>query len=198
MKRPDADRWAVVTHRRAGRTPAEIVRLTGFGWTFVTRWVRAADNDERIEDKPGRGRPRTITPSVVAKITKKIKLREHQSVRTVARQVGVSRESVRRAARANLYPYHRPKRPLLTEDHKRRRRAFARKFARHDWQNTLFTDEKWFSLWPLGNSKNNIIWAENASQVPPRRRVAQPPRFMVWGGITYYGTIFRSSRSRAL
>lgn len=187
VARSEADRWAVITHTNSGKSIAQIVRLTGFTWDFVSRWAGRAKANQGGHDKPRAGRPKSITTPMVAKIKKTIK-KDQQSIRSVARTVGVSRESVRRISRANLYPYHQPARPMLTEEHKRRRRKFARDYAGFDWRRTVsFTDEKWFSLSPRGNSKNDVVWRENASLVPPKRRVAFAPRFMVWGAITYNG-----------
>lgn len=51
----------------------------------------------------------------------------------------------------------------------------------------MMTDEKYFHLFPTGNSKNDVVWAKSADNVPPRVRVTtKSPSIMVWGGITYY------------
>lgn len=190
VARSEADRWAVITHTNSGKSIAQIVRLTGFTWDFVSRWAGRAKANQGGHDKPrAGGRPKSITTPMVAKIKKTIK-KDQQSIRSVARTVGVSRESVRRISRANLYPYHQPARPMLTEEHKRRRRKFARDYAGFDWRRTVsFTDEKWFSLSPRAwqQQKRRRMARERASLVPPKRRVAFAPRFMVWGAITYNG-----------
>jgi transposase len=188
MKRPVADRWAVITHRRSGKTFAEIERVTGFSHGFVRAWAIAADDGRGADDKGRSGRPPKVTAEVRKKIVKNIKGKERRSTRVVARTTGVSRRTVARVAKsAGLRPYHKRKRPLLTEDHKKRRRNFARKFAKHDWRATMLSDEKIFPLVPAGNSKNDVVWAESVDDVPPRSQVSKSASIMVWGGITYYG-----------
>jgi hypothetical protein len=94
--------------------------------------------------------------------------------------------SVQRAARlAGLKPIVRQRKPLLTNDHKRRRMAFVRKYKKQDWRVVLFTDEKTFTL--FGNNSHEVIWAESAADVPPQSRVKHPAKLHVWGGVSFYG-----------
>ncbi len=183
-----ADRWAVITHRREGKTVAEIQRATGWTRSFVRRWAAASDEDRGADDQPRPGRPPKLTPAIRKTIKRCIEGKKHASTRQVAARVGLSHETVRQATKQlGLHPYHRPRRPLLSADQQRRRRTFARKYAKHDWRATMLSDEKIFNLFPSGNSKNDVVWAKNAASVPPRPRVSKSAGIMVWGGITYYG-----------
>ena len=180
-----ADRWSVITHRREGKTKAEIVRITGFTKPFVSRWANAADEGRDAEDKPRLGRPPKVTAAVRRQIKRMVKDKERASIRKVAAAAGLSKETVRMVNKQHgLHPYHKRKRPHLTDDQRRRRLGFARKYSKHDWRATLMTDERIFNLFPPGNTKNDVVWSDSADSVPPRQRVAKSAGFMVWGGIS--------------
>lgn len=188
MKAPLADRWRVITHRREGRSFAQIQRITGFSGSFVRRWAIAADEGRGAEDRQRRGRPVVVAAGVRKKIKRKIANKERRSTRRVAREVGVGATTVRRVAKSfGLHPYRKRSKPFLTDAHKKRRVKFARNYAKHDWRATMMSDEKIFHLFPRGNSQNDVVWAKSADDVPTRQRVSKSAGFMVWGGITYYG-----------
>ena len=189
MKGQLADRWAVITHHNAGKTPAQIeCLLPRLTWNFIGRWVEAAKQGRGANDKLRAGRPPKVTPAIRKKIKRNIKDKDQMSPRKIAARVGVGRETIRvTAKRLGLHPYHKRKRQLLSADHKRRRLAFARKYAKHDWHATMLTDEKIFNLFPASNSRNDVVWTDSPDSVPPRQRVSKSAGIMVWGGITYYG-----------
>jgi hypothetical protein len=65
---------------------------------------------------------------------------------------------------------------------------FARKFCRHDWLHTLFTDETEFLLNPkAGNTKNDIVWARSRVNVPALEVEQYSPKLRVWGGVSAQG-----------
>ena len=53
-----------------------------------------------------------------------------------------------------------------------------------DWKKVIFSDEIPYLLFPEGNSKNDIVWAKNTSDVEPRETVKFSPKIMVWGAIS--------------
>lgn len=182
------DRWAVITHRRAGKSPATIKRITGFTWNFISRWCKAADEGRTGDDKTHTGRRSMVTSGARKSIKRKMEGKTKQSTRGVATQVGLSHETVRKTARQlGLKPYHQSMKPLLSAVHKRRRLAFAKQYRDHQWNRTMMSDEKRFYLFASGNRKNDVVWARNASAVPTKPRVGKSPSIHVWGGITRYG-----------
>ena len=81
----------------------------------------------------------------------------------------------------------RPKIPKLTPEHKKKRLNFClerRKWTVNDWKKVIFSDESPYLLFPEGNSKNDIVWAKNSSDVEPRETVKFSPKIMVWGAIS--------------
>ena len=148
VRRPDADRWAVVTLFREGLTPVEIVRRTGFDFRFVTRWIRQFKMTGTVNDKPRPGRKRKRTPAVEQEVVELMRGKRKRSCRVVARMLKdrgvatVQRDTVLRAAHAqHLRPYRLQRTSRLTEAHKRNRLAFAKAEKIKDWSRTIFTDE---------------------------------------------------------
>jgi ribosomal protein S14 len=176
----------VINYASDRKSPAWIQRHTGFSWDFVTRWYGPANAD----DVKRRGRKPLVNSKTRATIKRKMEGKERGSTRSVARDVGLGRETVRKTARRmGLKPYHKPRQPLLTDAHRARRLAFARTFAKQDWRSVVFTDEKIFPLFTKSNSKNDVVWAKSTAEVPPAQRVAKSVGVMVWGGISWRGKL---------
>lgn len=91
------------------------------------------------------------------------------------------------AHRANLKPYGRRRKPLLSEASVKRRRTFARLYRNTNWRQVLFTDEKTFYLFGAPNKKNDVVWESDAEAVPPSISVKHPQKLNVWGGFSYFG-----------
>ena len=75
----------------------------------------------------------------------------------------------------------RPKIPKLTPQHKNKRLEFClerRDWTVNNWKKVIFSDESPYLLFPEGNSKNDIVWAKNTSDVEPRETV----KLRLWCG----------------
>jgi transposase len=184
------DRIRVISLRDDGLHEAEIIRRTGFTRDFVRRWMSADD----ASDKPRGGRPRKLTPPVVRTIRAHMKGKKGRSSRKVARiiearhNLQLSYRSVQKAARmAGLSPYHRRKKPLLTERMRERRLEFVQLYRGTNWRQVLFSDEKTFVLWGRPNRKNDVIWEESPENVEPLVAPKHPSKVHVWGAMSYYG-----------
>lgn len=90
------------------------------------------------------------------------------SVRKIAREIGVNRESVRLIAKNELHlkPHKLQKVHLLTDDNKRVRlqrcRQLKRRAAGQKWERILFTDEKIFTIQQAHNHQNDRSWSAEA------------------------------------
>lgn len=180
-----ADRLLVITHRKNGLRPGAIVKRTGFKYNFVIRWWHR----NSPTDSARSGRPRKVTPQVEKRIHRLLE-KDDASSTTVGQQVGLSPRTVSSVGKkAGFKPYHRPRRAILTDAHKERRLAFAKKYKHHPWSRTVFGDEKWFTLHPRGNSKNDISWRKRRQDVAPREQKAHAKQVMYWGAISHNGTL---------
>ena len=142
-------------------------------------------------DRPGRGSRRTVNTSKNRNIIKKrVQRNPTVSMRKVARETGINRESVRLMAKEdlNLKAYKLQKVQLLTNENKRVRfqrcRLLKRRAAGQRWEHMLFTDEKLFTVGQAHNHQNDRIWSAEApgnSAIVEHRQ--NPQSVMVWGGI---------------
>ena len=73
-------------------------------------------------------------------------------------------------------------------------RAARLKFAKQyknltveEWDDFLFSDECPKYLFQLPNSKNDIVWGSQESQVPPAYQVKKSSKWIIWGGMTGRG-----------
>ena len=187
-RRSNLDRARVANLFRDGKRIAEIVRVTGFGLSFVKRWARR----DCQEDQPRSGRPRKLNPDLVKTVAAMMKGKKRRSTRRVAalleerKNITVSRHTIARAAKeAGLKPFKRHQKPLVSDAQRQRRLDFARKYRNQNWKTVLFTDEKTFELY--GHPKNNFIWDVSPDAVPPSPKVKHPPKIHAWGGMSYYG-----------
>lgn len=110
----------------------------------------------------------------------------------VAHMLGdkVSYETVRRTAlRSGLHPYHRARKPLVTDATRKRRLAFARQYKDFNWRNVIFSDETRFSVHPRLNAHNDVVWAERAEDVESIPSVAHSPSINAYGAICFRGQL---------
>jgi transposase len=184
----------VLLLRKDGHGEAEIMRRTGFSRCFVRRWMSASDQHEDASDRPRSGRPRKLVPPVTRLVRAHMKGKKGRSSRKVAQimaardNINLSYRSVQRAARlAGLSPYHRAKKPLLTDRMRERRMDFAQRYRQTNWRQVLFTDEKTFVLFGRRNRQNDVIWETSPENVPPTQAPKHPSKVHVWGGVSYYG-----------
>jgi hypothetical protein len=104
--------------------------------------------------------------------------------------IWISEQHIRRYLRSEgLKPFHRETRLRLKPTHKAKRVAFARRRLRHDWANTLFTDETEFPLeLKATNAKDDVVWARRKADVPPAEvEQYSSEKLQLWGGISAKG-----------
>jgi transposase len=177
-----------------GKSKAEIIRQTHFSRPFVDRWVAAAKDGRGPVDKHRPGSPRKLSQSDRVTIRAMLKGKQGRSTRKVAalftarKHKTVSRESIRAVAKqTGLKPYAKCSKPLLTEDHRRRRLEFVEMYQNINWRQVLFTDETTFTLFGQPNRKVDIIWEENRDIVSGKWTVKHAAKLHAWGGISFYG-----------
>ena len=109
------------------------------------------------------------TKGAIQKIKHRLKRREPFSSRKTARQLGISRTSIRRILRNDLelLAYKVQNEPLLTNEHTEKRVKFANwirtNFRKENTMKILFSDEKMFDIDGIYDSQNDRIWAVNRS-----------------------------------
>jgi transposase len=190
-----AKRPAVNTLHDEGVAPAEIARMLAIALSTVCRQIQRYKELGTAEDRHRRGRPATAcTPANRAKIRKRIQRNPERSMRKMAKELGISKQSVRRLVEMKLgyHPYKLQKAQLLTARMKLQRLQKARRLkrlaaaGRH--RSVLFTDEKIFTVERLHNHQNDRqLLRKGCSQRSIIARSLFPASVMVWAGVTADG-----------
>lgn len=103
----DSLRAAIVLRRADGVKQAEVAKELGVSVPSVNKWSQRFDREglDGLKDRKGRGRRPSIPPEkveqVITRATQPPEPRKRWSVRTMAREVGISPDSVHRIWRAN-------------------------------------------------------------------------------------------------
>jgi hypothetical protein len=164
-----------------------------------------------IKDKTRSGAPRTVRTLRFQQTVKKlIKLKKGQSQRKVTaklKQINIktSRTTVQRAIKdLKLKPFKKRKAQKLTINNKIQRVACAKKLRKKFGVKKYKSNWKWnkivntdfsgiFTLSNFQNSKNDVIYAENADEINGELREAPrekyPKGVMFWGAISSRGLI---------
>jgi transposase len=107
VSKRDGLRAAIVLRRAEGKKQVQVAEELGVSVACVNKWSQRFDREglEGLQDKKGRGRPPSIpverVEKVIAQATCPPKPRTRWSVRSMAREAGISPDSVHRIWRAN-------------------------------------------------------------------------------------------------
>ena len=164
----------------------------------IERWCKSVRETGGIALFKSTGRPRTIrTKESIQKVENRLKQRKTVSSRKLARELGISRTSVRRILKNDLglHAYKVQNEPSLTDEHKQKRIHFAdwvrKNFRKEDTMRILFSDEKMFDIDGIYNSQNDRIWAVNRAEADSKGGTRQkrkfPHKVMVWLGVCSEG-----------
>ena len=100
----------------------QVAEQLGVSKACVNKWSQRFEREglEGLKDRKGRGRPPSIpadkVEQVITRATQPPKPRQRWSVRTMAKEVGISPDSVHRIWRANDIKPHRVKTFKLSND----------------------------------------------------------------------------------
>lgn len=188
-------RSQILALHKIGKRNCEIAKALGVARSLVSRAVKRFRELGHDGDRRGRGRKRNVNSFRNRNIIKKrVDRNPRVSLRKIARETGISRESVRRIAKTELKlrPYKLTKGQLLTDENKRVRlercRKLLKRAAHSNWEHILFSDEKLFSVQQVFNRQNDRIWSRSPpgnSSIVPRRQGSKS--LMVWAGICATG-----------
>ncbi len=156
---------------RRGHNVSEIQRQTGAARTTIRR-VRDRQDVVRRTRSPVRT---ARTPELVAQVEESLNANPRQSLRQLARDHGVADHTMRQLVKEDLgmQSYVRPRRHLISPGTKIRRKERSAKIInllKHDCARLelLHSDEKWFSLVPYSNRRNDkIVWRKGEQDDAP-------------------------------
>lgn len=184
---------AVLLHRE-GKSQVRIASILGKSRNWVQLALKRYAETEQLADRPRSGRPKKFSQRERKSLVKSAQGNRNRSTRIVARRFkqrtgkSIAHTTVfSELKKTGLHPHRRIRVPKLTEDQKQRRMNFAQKYSKHNWNNTMFTDEKHFLLFPAPNRKNDVVWDDPAAR-HEAEQVKHSPAVRVWGGICRNGT----------
>ena len=112
VSKRDSLRAAIILSRTAGLKQAEVAKQLGVSRACVNKWSQRFEREglKGLEDEKGRGRRPSIpahkVEEVITRVTQPPKPRSRWSTRTMAKEVGISADSVARIWRANELKPH--------------------------------------------------------------------------------------------
>ena len=173
------------------RSPAAMSRITKTPLRTVRYNIRKIKQQGTIEDRPRKGRPRTITASDSIGLGQWMKRNNEVISKELAqkllhdRGLNVSQWTIQRQLKRTDYnstlPYGTP---MLAQEQKHARVQWAIQHKDDDWSQTIFTYETCYQLF-----RNTIRrWSRNPS-TEVKRIPKNKQKIMVWGGISIKGCI---------
>ena len=192
MKSKDLRKLVLSKHEK-GEGPSEIFRhLTGaLCFRTVKRWCKMIRETGSTELSASTGRSSIIRmKELIIKMKDRLNRKKKVASRKLAVELNISRTSVRWILKNDLLlrPYKKIVEPLLTDEHKEKRKKFSnwvrKRFRKEDTIKILFSDEKLFDIYGIYNSQNDRIWAVSRVEVDKRSGVKQkrefPEKVMIW------------------
>ena len=179
----------------AGFSHSEIARRLGLSRHTVVKWCTRFAENGHLEDAARSGRPPKQTRAFIKAVERALRGRRGTSVRKVqaklkAQGTVVSRMTVSRAAHAaELRPYSRRIKPILSAAHQRRRRLFARSERDRDWTRVIAADEATFYLCDTPNRRHDLVWVRKGDPIPPILKGKAATKWSLFGAIASSGRV---------
>jgi transposase len=194
-------RQAVLHAHLAGDRPSEIflrMRHMNLSKLFILRTIRRYSETGSLNDRPRSGRPPQVKTARNRKvIASRLRRNPRRSLRKMAAQLQLGRESVRQIVKSDLglHPYKLQQVAELSPSAAHTRlvlcKGLLERFALSGPNHIVFSDEKVFTIEQVFNHQNDRIWASSASAIPPAARMVthsqSPPSLMVWAAVTADG-----------
>ena len=162
-------RKKIVQFHTSGKGPSEIVRLMKVekvNRMMVYRTLKRFNETCSVEDRLRPGRPTCVRTSQLKNVIRcRISRNPRRSMRKMARELKVSKESLRKLVRSDLGLKSLKRRtghhltPAIREKRLKRCRGLLRRLAQIPDDKILFSDEKLFTVEESFNRQNDMILA---------------------------------------
>ena len=133
---------------------SRIAKMINCNRSTVIRWLKRWNETKDLSDRGRTGRPRTTTEQQGQIIINSISegmdegiISEQVQEQLANENINVSARTVRRRLNEAGFKYMKPlSKPLLTEDHQRKRLSWARSLTNFDWNQVIASDETVFRI----------------------------------------------------
>ena len=191
-------REAIVAALLAGKSNKEVVEELKVSAKTVYNVKKCFEEGKGLGHQSGAGRPKSVsTPRLINAIKSRVARNPVQTMRGMARDLNVSEKTVRRIVKDKLKAksFARNQKFLLTDRIKTTRLDRCKKILNQMKKKTpiiLFTDEKYFTVDPIINSRTNRYIAKGrAKDAPDHVRSVQntkhPAQIMMFGLVSSNG-----------
>jgi transposase len=171
-------RWQIVSHMSEGSTATSVAEVVGVSRGTVARHWRRYNAEHTVADRQRKRKRSTLGEAPERLIEREMVGAVGMSTRRMAKKlcveqgVKVSHVAVSKLLHAKGYtPRTRKQEYQLTMKQKLKRLAWCKRFNSKPvdwWRKVLFVDEKNFGVTWRGNRKNDIVWGDDHTPIPPR------------------------------
>ena len=151
---------------------------SGISRRFVYRTINRITETGSVKDRKRTGRPRTVRTNRLKRVVSdQISRNPRRSMRKMAAELNVKRESLRRLVVKDLKMHSFKRRtvhhlnPKLRQVRLARCKALKRRLAKLNRCNVLYSDEKVFTIEQSSNSQNGRILSTSSSDIPEHLRL---------------------------
>ena len=196
----EKNRVAIVNLYLQGKSQSEILNILNFPKTrrkLIYRTIKRYMDTGSTSDRQRSGRPTSATTTQKIKVIRsRIQRNPQRSMRKMALELKIPRESVRTIVKSDLglFPYKKRKVHFISAQIKIKmlaRKALLARFASFGLDEILFSDEKLFTVEQAYNRQNDRILSSSLSSIPQEyrcvQRVQHPQSVMVWAGVSEKG-----------
>lgn len=187
------DRWAIIAlHKHLHWKQTRIAEKIQCDQGTVSRIIEKWKTTGTIENLPGQGRKPLIDTTNIENnpLGNQIKKKRKATGKELAKQIKeeyditISVATIQQLRRLlGFRPVHYRRRPVLSDNAKRKRLQYCLENIDSDWENIIFTDESMFIL----TDEHEVIWKQPGSPMIERPTEEYPEKVMIWGGIWYDG-----------
>ena len=163
-------------------------KISGLPRSTIYRLIARFQAAGSFQRKPGSGRPRKLEANDRRRLAQLASVHPNWSAKQLGDRAAalasarVSEWTVRRSLKESGILKKVPtKIPLMTEEHKRKRREWCQKNRHTDFSNCMFTDESKFQFFRITRKR----WCRNGTSEKMCSKFS--PSVMVWGGIGKLG-----------
>lgn len=174
-------------YNKLTQDPVKLSEIVGLSVRTIQRYIKLIEETGDCKRKAGSGKKPALTLSDVRAVCSIATKDPTKSCQRIAVRLAELRSKVVHRSTINriLLSYgfeHRSVRkvPLLTERQRQARVQWCKRYKRHDWSQTFFSDESSFQTY----ANNSKLRSKNRIQAP---RPKFPAKIMVWGAFSIRG-----------
>ena len=165
MQLTEKQKYEIIILREQKNKIDDIAKKMEINRKTVMLWIRNYEINKNVDRKEGAGRKKitSIDDDNIVNLIKEnddLTIKEIKNILEEENNIMISSSTVRRRLLDNNFSYRFPiKKPLLTENHKKKRLEWAKQNIKRNWNKVIFSDECAFKI--SGFNKKKWIHKDN-------------------------------------